>query len=121
MEIQITEENPTVCPKVKSDEVLSECEDAYVEGFEALRKGKESDSSLPSPINLNVSDAIKVRLPNLKWHKYDVIPRKMKVTNSGRTGKFLKTFQLAKFAEQTISLALLSLFPSNVRIAFQLF
>lgn len=91
MEIQITEENPTVCPKVKSDELLSEFEDAYVEGFEALRKGKESDSSLPSPINLNVSDAIKVRLPNLKWHKYDVIPRKMKVTNSGRTGKFLKT------------------------------
>lgn len=45
------------------------------------------DSVFPAPIDIDVAASTPIDLPLLEWHEYDTIPKKMRLTNSGRTRK----------------------------------
>lgn len=45
----------------------------------------ELDGIFPAPIDINVSYTTTIDLPLLKWHNYEKMPKKMKLTNSGET------------------------------------
>lgn len=42
-----------------------------------------------SPIDINLSNMTRIELPKLKWHHVDLMPKKMKVTNTGHTCKYI--------------------------------
>lgn len=46
-----------------------------------------TDGKLGSPINLNISEMKVVKLNPLQWFNYNVMPKKLKLTNTGHTGK----------------------------------
>lgn len=46
----------------------------------------KTDGKLESPINLNISYMKVVKLNPVQWLNYNVMPKKMKLTNSGYTG-----------------------------------
>ncbi|XP_020299959.1 carbonic anhydrase 1-like [Pseudomyrmex gracilis] len=52
-----------------------------------------SDGSLKSPINLNISDMKVVELNPVEWFNYDSTPKKLKLTNTGRTVLLSATWQ----------------------------
>lgn len=41
-----------------------------------------------APIDINVSATVKIDLPLLRWTNYEIMPKKMKLTNTGDTCKF---------------------------------
>lgn len=45
------------------------------------------DGKLVSPIDLCLESAKQLRMDNLKWTNIDVPPVRMKLTNTGETGK----------------------------------
>lgn len=57
------------------------------ENVQLVQELAEVDGPFESPINLNFRDLIKLELPSLTWNKPDSIPKKMKITNTGHTGK----------------------------------
>lgn len=40
-----------------------------------------------APIDINVSATVKIDLPLLRWTNYEIMPKKMKLTNTGDTCK----------------------------------
>ncbi|XP_063230377.1 carbonic anhydrase 13-like [Bacillus rossius redtenbacheri] len=43
------------------------------------------DGCKPSPIDLRLQKMKAIALPRLQWHNYDLVPKKMKITNTGIT------------------------------------
>ncbi|XP_024945364.1 carbonic anhydrase 1-like isoform X2 [Cephus cinctus] len=54
----------------------------------------EEDAKLESPIDLNMSKMLVMKLNSLKWHNHEVPPKKLKLTNTGQTadGPFLGNY-----------------------------
>ena len=59
-----------------------------ISGFEKVHKVSKQDGLKLSPVDLHIRNAVSINLPPLKWVNYNVPAKKMKVTNSGFTGKF---------------------------------
>lgn len=51
-----------------------------------LHNMRENEVNFESPVNLNIANMKEIRFPELIWHHYDVIPKKVKLTNNGNTG-----------------------------------
>lgn len=51
----------------------------------------EEEGNLSAPIDIDVSSSTRIDLPLLEWHHYDAMPKKMQLTNSGRTRKCMQT------------------------------
>lgn len=47
----------------------------------------EAQGNLSAPIDIDVSSSTRIDLPLLQWHHYEKMPKKMLLTNSGRTCK----------------------------------
>lgn len=47
----------------------------------------ETNAEFAAPIDIDVVAAIGIGLPLLEWHHYEVMPRKMRLTNTGQTRK----------------------------------
>lgn len=47
------------------------------------------EGKLSAPIDIDVSSSTRIDLPLLEWHHYEAIPKKMQLTNSGRTRKWM--------------------------------
>jgi hypothetical protein len=52
-----------------------------------MRELASIDDKLSSPINLNISKMKVIELNPVEWFNYTSIPRKIKLTNTGHTGK----------------------------------
>lgn len=49
----------------------------------------EKQGQHPTPIDIDVVGTTKIDLPMLEWHHYDVMPRKMRLINTGKTRKHI--------------------------------
>lgn len=58
----------------------------------------ELSGDLPAPIDINVTGAVKIDLPLLRWKNYEIMPKKMKITNTGETCK-LKVRRLLSYLQ----------------------
>lgn len=45
----------------------------------------QAEGLYTAPIDIDVSSATRIDLPLLEWHHYETMPKKMLITNSGRT------------------------------------
>lgn len=45
------------------------------------------EGHLPTPIDVSITGSMLYRCPELKWYNFDVYPHKVKITNTGYTGK----------------------------------
>lgn len=59
--------------------------DNIINNVEFVQELVELDGEFPAPIDIDVTNTKKIDLPLLKWHNYEKIPKKMKLTNSGET------------------------------------
>lgn len=62
----------------------------------------ETDSEFAAPIDIDVVAATAIDLPLLEWHNYEVMPRKMRLTNTGKTRKTCAPVMREKHAQTTI-------------------
>lgn len=62
------------------------------ENLQFIQELAEVDGPFESPININFLDLTKLELPPLNWNRSDAVPKKMKLTNTGHTGKNKKCF-----------------------------
>lgn len=46
------------------------------------------DGEKTTPIDINVTTTKQLQLPLLLWYNYEQLPKKMKLTNTGKTCKF---------------------------------
>lgn len=53
----------------------------------SIQQLAHTDGKLGSPINLNINEMKVVKLNSLLWYNYDIMPKKLKLTNTGDTGK----------------------------------
>ncbi|XP_058065585.1 carbonic anhydrase-like [Anopheles bellator] len=57
-----------------------------VEGEALVQSLAETESHLPAPIDINVTRALQISLPQLSWLHYDLVPSRLKLANvAGQT------------------------------------
>lgn len=61
--------------------------DSSISTEEYLTKLRLKEKNLESPININITNMQEISLPQLTWRFYEVPPKKVKLNNSGHTGK----------------------------------
>lgn len=57
----------------------------------------DTEGHFESPVDINLSNAVPIELPLLKWHHHELPPKKMKLTNTGHTRNNL----IIDFADNT--------------------
>jgi len=77
--------NHTCPPTIVGSVINGELQAEERVNLKMFHKLSEIDSTLSSPININVVKAEPLKLPTLVWRNYEKIPKKMKLTNSGHT------------------------------------
>ena len=68
-------------------------ETKYVPPFgsiEWIHYCSEAEGLLPSPIDISITESLKYCCPELVWYNFDVYPHKIKLTNTGYTGKQIR-------------------------------
>nr|CAD7414721.1 unnamed protein product [Timema poppensis] len=61
------------------------CAEAARQRIQYVQALSETDGQHLSPINLTMDVMRRVELPILSWHNYELVPKRMKLTNTGHT------------------------------------
>ncbi|XP_067205284.1 carbonic anhydrase 7-like isoform X2 [Linepithema humile] len=64
---------------------LSDMHENSEEMVKLIQQLAHTNGKLKSPINLNISEMKVVKLNPLQWFNYNVMPKKLKLTNTGHT------------------------------------
>lgn len=48
-----------------------------------------------SPVDINITHTKEIQLPPLQWYNFELQPKKMKLTNTGYTCKYMKVLNTA--------------------------
>ncbi|CAG2066175.1 unnamed protein product [Timema podura] len=62
--------------------------DTFKERIQHVQGLSDSDGHMFSPIELDITTMLPLDLPQLDWYNYDLMPKKMKITNTTHTGDF---------------------------------
>lgn len=74
---------PPVECDLQPEPVLCIDADDIINNVQYVHKTGETDGKHASPIDIDVTGSTPIDLPLLRWHNYECVPKKMRLTNSG--------------------------------------